>query len=386
MIDPAGRSGYGGALANAVILQLPIPAPDPIPLPAPVWLLKFLLLFTFVLHILAMNLALGGGVLAAVNHWRGRKKKSSPHRRLARTLGEQLPVALALTITLGIAPLLFVQVLYGQFFYTSSILLGWWWLGTLGFLLVGYYGYYWYNFRWEKLGDRGAWVITASVLVLSAIPAIFTTNVTLMLQPERWQAMVAQGLHGNWSDPAVLPRYLHFLTAAVAVAGLSVFLYGLATRGREAEYGRWVQRTGGAWFIGATLVQYGVGVWFLLSLPRNIWTLFLGERASATAVLLTAIFLSLVAIILVLVSMMAARPTLPGLGGVVALMGTVSLMAVARDIVRDAYLAPYFRASDLAVVPQWSVVLLFVALLVAGLGVVGYLLRMVYRGRGASYA
>lgn len=48
-----------------MLLPLPIPDPDPIPLPAPVGLLKFLLILTFILHILAMNLALGGGLIAA---------------------------------------------------------------------------------------------------------------------------------------------------------------------------------------------------------------------------------------------------------------------------------------------------------------------------------
>lgn len=76
--------------------------------------------------------------------------------RLARALATRLPVAVALTITLGVAPLLFVQVLYGQFFYTSSILLGYVWLTLLLILLLGYYGYYCYAFRWEKLAARAA--------------------------------------------------------------------------------------------------------------------------------------------------------------------------------------------------------------------------------------
>ena len=38
--------------------QIIIPDPDPIPLPAPYWLLKFLLVLTFILHIIAMNLHL----------------------------------------------------------------------------------------------------------------------------------------------------------------------------------------------------------------------------------------------------------------------------------------------------------------------------------------
>jgi hypothetical protein len=366
-------------------MPLPIPSPDPIPLPAPVALLKFLLIFTFILHILAMNLALGGGVITAVSHWRGRLRRSQRHLRLAEEISHRLPPAMALTITLGIAPLLFVQVLYGQFFYTSSILLGWVWLGMLGLLLLGYYGYYWYAFRWQQLGAAAAWVITAAVALLSVIPVIFTTNVTLMLQPERWQALYVAGSHWNWGDPAVVPRFLHFLVASVAVAALGVLLHGLTARKRDPDYASWVRRYAALWFVAATVVQYGVGIWFLTRMPKNIWTLFLGGSPTATGVFSAAVLLSLVAIILVVVSCFAQKAALPALTGVGSLVGTVCLMAVMRDIVRDAYLAPYFRPQELVVVPQWGVVILFAVLLVAGLGVVGYMLSL-FRSRPAAAA
>jgi len=43
-----------------------IPSVDPMPLPAPAWLFHVLLVFTFFLHALFMNLTLGGTILAAV--------------------------------------------------------------------------------------------------------------------------------------------------------------------------------------------------------------------------------------------------------------------------------------------------------------------------------
>jgi len=378
-----------------MLLPIPIPDPDPIPLPAPVGLLKLLLILTFILHILAMNLALGGGIIVAATHWRGQRRQSEHHLRLASELATRLPVALALTITLGVAPLLFVQVLYGQFFYTSSILLGYVWLSLLLILLVGYYGYYWYAFRWEKLGARpdghtarlrrasarAPWVITGSALLLAVIPALFANNITLMLQPGRWWELYRTSSHWNWRDPSLLPRYLHFLLAAIAVAGLGVLLHGLGQRRRAPEYARWVMRYAGWWFIAATVIQYGVGVWFLLSLPQTIWPLFLGRQATATAVLLAGVLLSLVAIVFVRAAFTAAQPARLAGAAIVALAGTVSLMAVVRDIVRDAYLAPHFRPQELRVAPQWGIVIFFGLVLLVGLGVVAYMLRLWRRGQ-----
>ena len=42
-----------------------IPSPDAFPIPGPAWLFHFLLVFTFVLHMLFMNLTLGGTIIAA---------------------------------------------------------------------------------------------------------------------------------------------------------------------------------------------------------------------------------------------------------------------------------------------------------------------------------
>src|SRR4030066_1191384 len=116
-----------------------IPVIDPMPLPAPFWLFKFLLVFTFILHIIAMNFMLGGGIIAFFARL---FSKSENHQRLFEDTSRKIPSLLAATITLGVAPLLFVQVLYGQFFYTSSILMAWPWFLVIVLLTVGYYGFY----------------------------------------------------------------------------------------------------------------------------------------------------------------------------------------------------------------------------------------------------
>src|SRR5262245_50672909 len=114
-----------------------IPDADPAGLPAPVWLLKLLLVVTFALHLVPMNLALGGGMVAVWSSLRARGRagadaaEADSHRALAAGLAKLLPVATAFTITLGIAPLLFLQVLYGQLFYTSSVLMAWSWLAVI---------------------------------------------------------------------------------------------------------------------------------------------------------------------------------------------------------------------------------------------------------------
>ena len=115
-------------------MNLPIPYPDPMPLPAPVWLLRTLLLLTFFLHILFMNTLLGGTAIALGCSLQRRSSKFAA--LLAADLGRMLPSVFAFTITLGVAPLLFLQVIYGHLLYTSSILMAVPWLGIIGLVLM----------------------------------------------------------------------------------------------------------------------------------------------------------------------------------------------------------------------------------------------------------
>ncbi len=101
-----------------------IPAPDALPIH---WLwLQLLLTLTTFIHLVAMNLMLGAGIIGlATPHSSGGEVVA-----LRRDIGRTLPITIALTINLGVAPLLFLQVLYGQYFYTSSVLMASLWLSA----------------------------------------------------------------------------------------------------------------------------------------------------------------------------------------------------------------------------------------------------------------
>lgn len=344
-----------------------VPAPDPIGLPAPVWLLKSLLVATFLLHLLPMNLILGGGFVAAWAGWRGRGgADASRHRALASDLVRLLPLATAFAITLGIAPLLFLQVVYGQLFYTSSVLMAWSWMGVVGLLLVGYYAYYGVAFGEEK--ERGAGWALLGAFALTAVAFLFVNNMTLMLRPEAWAAMYAadeRGLHLNLDDPTLAPRFAHFLIASFALTGLVTAFLGAARAQREPETGAWMRTLGLRLFAGATLVQLASGLWFLLSLPEAVGRLFLGGSGAETALLWTSVALAVASVPL-------AFRSLPA--GAVAVGLAVAGMALVRHRVRDASLAPHFTTESLPVSAQTGPFVVFVLILVLGLAVVGWML------------
>jgi hypothetical protein len=344
-----------------------IPAADPNPLPAPYWVLKLLLIVTFFLHILAMNFLLGGGALALAARWKSKNRENG--NRMFFDVAKKMPVLLPAAITIGIAPLLFLQVLYGQYFYTSSVILAWPWFLLLVLLTVAYYGFYFVSFRSERHSGKAFPVMLVSVLLVFVIGFLFSNNITLSQTPGRWAAKYFAhpgGWNLNLLEPTLIPRYLHFMTAAVALGGLLLVLMAWGRWKQDRAYARDLFHFGGNAFIYATLAEFVLGPLFLISLPPRMTQMFLGGNVLSTTLLLVGVAGAVAALAVMANALRDENIRLAGyaVSGITA--AVVLSMVVMRGILRDAYLAAYFRPEQFAVKTQWSVFPLFLVLFVAG--------------------
>lgn len=356
--------------------SLLIPMPDSIPVQ---WgWLHFFFILTFVLHLLFMNAMLGTGIIALVKSLKGTQKDLP----IAKEISLKLPYTIAFTINMGVAPLLFIQVLYGNFIYTSSVLMGWYWLSIIGILIIAYYSAYLFDFKFDTLGSARSIFIAVCVILMLLTAFLFTSNITLMLTPEKWPRYFSNpgGTILNLSEPTLIPRYLHFVCASIAVGGLFLAIVGkIKTKiktGKGNDNFEEMISSGMKWFSYATLVQIVIGFWFALSIPTDIILLFLGGSNSATLLLLcgltgagTALFFGF------------KKRVWPSTGAVVF---TVVVMVLIRDMVRTAYLKPYFALSDLKVEPQYSPMIIFIVTLIAGIGLIGYMLKLATKQREVS--
>lgn len=357
-------------------MNLPIPYPDPMPLPAPVWLLRTLLLLTFFLHVLFMNCLLGGTSVALVCTMR--RKNSAFCARLATDLGRLLPSIFAFTITLGVAPLLFLQVMYGQFLYASSILIGIPWLAIIGIVILAYYGVYFFSMKGHEPNAKPTAVLALVVLLLATVAFIYSNNFTLMLTPERWLGLYrgnAAGWNLNWAESSLLPRYLHFVLGALAVSALGLVVLGL--RQREEAYRQWLIEQGSLLFTGATIFNFGIGFWWLMNLPSSLRLAFVGRNGFATALLALGMLLPLAAVAHLILSKVSKSPKRQLVIGISCGVLTVAAMILMRDALRNLALAPSFSPNQLPVAPQWSIIVLFVVIFIAGLATLYYMLRKV---------
>jgi hypothetical protein len=247
-----------------------IPPRDEFGLPAWLWVFHLLLPFTFALHAVFMNFALGGSIVIPALWVFGRRRGRNDLIDVARAALRIMPVAVSFTITTGVAVLLFVQVMYGQFFYTANILMGWHWLMILAYLMIGFYLVY----VAEGLLRRGRirWGIVALVIVALAflsIAHVFNNNAILSLKPELWRAIHdgTAGVHAR--DATWTPRYLHSIIGSIAVSGLWLAAMGRLSRTLSADSRRVAVVIGLKIALIATLFQVMSGLWFFVALEAS---------------------------------------------------------------------------------------------------------------------
>ena len=344
--------------------QYLIPSPDTIPAH---WLLFELLEhFTFTLHILLVNIVLGGSLIAM---WTRLFTREHMLNCAAGSIKDKIPSTLAMAITLGIAPLLFIQVIYGHFFYTSSIMMAVWWILIIPLLIIGYYCSYAQR-RVESNTLNGVLTVVMS-LVFLYIAFMLTNNNTLMLLPGEWTKFFSNksGTLLNLSDPTLIPRYLHFVTASIAVGGLfSALVWNMrAKKGavgatRNAEKGLKI-------FAYSTIVQVIVGFWFLFALPGDIRREFIGGDIPRTIIMTLGILSGIASLVFALRKKLKTT--------IVHLLLTVVLMVISRALLRYSYIRGFFSYEQLELKPQITPLLSFLLVFIIGLILVYYMLNSI---------
>lgn len=307
-----------------------IPAIDlPSPLPLPIG--KVALVGAFLLHIVFVNLMLGGTLLALSAHFVGRR--DALFLRFAGLLMDTVTVHKSVAVVLGIGPLLLISVVYPVAFYSSSALIAPAWLSVLWLVTLAFALLYAYKFGWDGWMHRHpGWHATVgglAALTLLAIPFIYLTNTQLMLDAAA-MARRPGFFEALWSVGNVLPRYFHFLLASLAIAGLWVMgWWGRAGSVLSGEDRARVVRFGGQWAIATTALQFLAGPLVLFTLPRGALT--------APAVLVLA-----VGIVAALGALFSLLDTLRGQNryrlALALLLLTLLCMGTARHLIRESLL------------------------------------------------
>jgi len=180
---------------------------------------------TLVLHVMPMNYVLAGSTyLACLGVWETIVGPSERQRPIAALLRDWMPFALGVTITAGVAPLLFLQILYRREFYTANLLLFNRWMAILPVLIVAFYLLYLQKSkRWAAWPAAARAGVSVGIVVCFAFVAwSWTENHLLSLQDQdEWSS---QYVGGRWFyfSAELMPRLTVWYVGAFPAVALTV--------------------------------------------------------------------------------------------------------------------------------------------------------------------
>jgi hypothetical protein len=362
-----------------------VPPADPLGIPAQAELLQALLVATFAAHYAFLGAALGGSVLVALGGLLGRRDGLGRARLVARTVSPALPVVISFAINTGVAPLLFVQVLYGSFFYTANVLLGFRWLALLVFLIVGFYGAYVLAARHRTLAPDSPLrhVVGAAVAIaFLAVALTLVVNHLLSVHPGAWAAVRFEGA-ATLGLPTLWPRYLHAVLGAGVVG--SMLLAHLAARraSRGDPRGNDLARVGLllAGLLG--IVQGAAGAHYLFALPATVRESLLAPHETAPWLWAGG---AIAAVASVAVCLLGSRLREPraAIWLATALIGATTVgMSAGREHVRLYQIAARIPQGAWDHRPQLGPMVLFVCTAIAGAIAIVWMLRALRRAAPA---
>lgn len=355
---------------------------DPAGVPSHPLVFLVLGVLTFALHIAAVQVMLGAASLTLRGAFSGR-----PHwRRLAQAMLVTAKIAVSVAIVIGVAPLLFVQVVYDPFWYTSNVLSAWWVIGFIGLLIAGYialYIFYWKNHDIVADGGRGGLWMVLSIALLLAVGFIVHSLTNQMLFPEHWMAWYApQGVvnpDGHSLHHWHLPRFLFFIALSAPVTGAWLYGYRRYLQGAQeadAAYLGWLRGLAQNLMLIGGVVSVLIGALWMATLPEKMaW--FAGSVWLLMAVVALA---AVVALPLVL----RDRIDTGVWGYAIFGAGAVGLIVVgaAREMLRFVTLlgSHGYDAMDYKINMDWySTGLFFITFGVLGSAVMGYLLTVAWQ-------
>lgn len=298
----------------------------------------FLLLgvLTFALHIAAVQVMLGATALVLAHAF----SRNPMRRRLAAAMTTTAKIAVSVAVVLGVAPLLFVQVTYDPFWYTSNVLSAWWVIGFILLLIAGYMALYFFYSRNHHLEDprqdaRSGWSLVAALALFLVVGFIMHVLTQQMLSPEKWMAWYApNGVidpSGRTLHDYNLWRFGFFIALAAPVTGAWLFAYRRylgAGQLADAAYLQWVGRLASRMLHVGGVIALALFAGWMSTLPANITSF-----ATSPIVLLSAALL----LFTVLLPALLGQHTLnSSLGYAPFALGAVALIAVAalREVLR----------------------------------------------------
>ena len=254
-----------------------------------------LLIAIFACHLLAVDLAAAGPLMAIWLEWRETRRGDSLAGEIGRRLAIWSLAAAFIGVGLGLlTALVLPQLERPEYRRALGHVMPYLWWSVVGelafyFICIAAYILLWRRWQGHRFWHR-ALAVLAATNVLYHFPSLFTIISALSMRPQLselpldaplFRKMLVQG--------EVVSRVVHHWLASLAVA--AVVAMWLAARrgqtpeasGQEAGNAAPIVKQAARIALLATTAQVAVGIWVLLTLPVAMENQMLGEDWLATA-------------------------------------------------------------------------------------------------------
>lgn len=206
---------------------------DPAGVPFYPVVFQALFVLTWALHAAFVLLALGSMGLSIFGSIK--QKTDEKWKILTPHLIQTGKVSVSLLIVLGVAPLLFTQVIYDPNWYVTNSLSGIWVFAFIYTLILGYLTYYWYYSTNKKGSSGSTWIGAFSFLVLVFAGVMMHNFAVESIQPDKWMQWYAPNgvVDTSGTNFHIAPIRLAFMISlALPVVGIFLQSYSrfLSTR------------------------------------------------------------------------------------------------------------------------------------------------------------
>jgi hypothetical protein len=194
---------------------------DPAGVPFYPVVFQALYVLTWALHAAFVLLALGAVGLSIFGTFN--QKSDSHWKLLTPHLIQTGKISISILIVLGVAPLLFTQVIYDPNWYVANTLSGMWIFIFIYALIVAYIMYYWYYYANKKNEGSGKLIgiISFTLLVFSGL--LMHNFAVTSIMPNEWMNMYApNGVVDNsgWTFNMNLIRLAFMVSLSIPVVGI----------------------------------------------------------------------------------------------------------------------------------------------------------------------
>jgi hypothetical protein len=288
-------------------------------------MVELLLSLIFGIHLLAVDIAMAGPLLAVWLRWRVRRlepvsgsrelppeHKASATDQLGRRVAAWSLAAAALGVVLGLVALVLVPhaeaAPYGRALNQLPAARWWFVAAEVVFYFITLGAYY---LLWRRLERRpllhGALAVAAATDLIYHFPPLFAVVSTLSLRPNFWDVPLDHALYWRLLlEGDTLSRVIHYWLAAWAVGATGVMLLTLrsfaettianptavsptdpsatsASAGGPSADPNGIRWRAARIALMVSLVQLPVGVWVVCELPLVVQSQLLGEDILSTA-------------------------------------------------------------------------------------------------------